>query len=301
MNKNDKMVEWFKERQGKVTYSMINRTGSKSYDCSSAVYYAVCEALGLKVEYPKNTATLPEWLLRNGFERIAVNSEWTAERGDIVIWSKRKGVAGAEAHTGIFTDNSHIIHCNYNANGISENTENSLSSLYNWYYEVFRLNDNAPTWQSNTTGWWYEYSDGSYPQSEWEKIDNEWYYFDEKGYAYQNKWLNYENNWYYFDNSCKMCFGKWKYIQETWYYFDDDGITYQNKWLKYKDKWYYFDNNCKMLKDTFFNIGNERFYVNSEGICELSYTKKINNKTYAFDERGALIVNKKINEKGEIE
>ncbi len=139
MNIIEKYIAWFKQRKGKVTYSMINRTGSKSYDCSSAVYYAVCEALGLKVEYPKNTASLPEWLLRNGFERIAVNCEWTAKRGDIVIWAKKRGVAGAEAHTAIFVDNSNLIHCNYNANGISENSEKSLSSLYSWHFEVFRL------------------------------------------------------------------------------------------------------------------------------------------------------------------
>ena len=253
MNKNDKMVEWFKERQGKVTYSMINRTGSKSYDCSSAVYYAVCEALGLKAEYPKNTASLPEWLLRNGFERIAVNSEWTAERGDIVIWSKRKGVAGAEAHTGIFTDNSHIIHCNYNANGISENTENSLSSLYNWYYEVFRLNDNAPTWQSNTTGWWYEYSDGSYPKDKWEKIDDEWYYFDERGYAYQNKWLKYKEKWYYFDNECKMLKDTFFNAGNERFYVNSEGICDLSYTKKINGKTYAFDERGALITSKVIN------------------------------------------------
>lgn len=141
MNKIDKMIDWFRQRKGKVTYSMDRRTGPHSYDCSSSVYYAVCEALGLKAEYPKNTATLPEFLLKNGFERIAVNHEWTAKRGDVVIWAKQKGVAGASAHTGVFTDNSHIIHCNFNANGISEDTEKYLSPLYNWNYEVYRLNE----------------------------------------------------------------------------------------------------------------------------------------------------------------
>lgn len=141
MSKIDKIIDWFRQRKGKVTYSMDRRTGSHSYDCSSSVYYAICEALSLKAEYPKNTATLPDWLLKNGFEKITENREWNAKSGDVVIWAKRKGVAGAEAHTGVFTDNSHIIHCNYNANGISEDTESSLNSLYDWHFEVFRLKE----------------------------------------------------------------------------------------------------------------------------------------------------------------
>ena len=141
MNKIDKMIDWFQQRKGKVKYSMTNRTGPYSYDCSSSVYYAVCEALNLKPGYPKNTASLPGFLVQNGFKKITENSEWNAKRGDIVIWAKHKGVPGASAHTGVFTDNNHIIHCNYNANGISENTENSLSYLYNWNYEVYRLNE----------------------------------------------------------------------------------------------------------------------------------------------------------------
>ena len=151
MSKIEKIIDWFRQRKGKVTYSMDKRTGPHSYDCSSSVYYAVCEALCLKTEYPKNTATLPEFLLKNGFERIAVNHEWTAKRGDVVIWAKQKGVAGAKAHTGVFTDNSHIIHCNYDANGISENTESSLNSLYKWHFEVFRLKEDK---NFESMPWW---------------------------------------------------------------------------------------------------------------------------------------------------
>lgn len=141
MSKTDKMISWFNQRKGKVTYSMERRTGPNSYDCSSAVYYAVCEALNLKIDWARDTASLPAFLLNHGFEKITENSEWQARRGDIVIWSKQKGVSGAEAHTGVFTDNSHIIHCNYNSNGISVNGENSLSSLYNWNYECYRLKE----------------------------------------------------------------------------------------------------------------------------------------------------------------
>lgn len=37
----DLMIQWMNERKGKVTYSMTNRYGPNSYDCSSAVYYAL--------------------------------------------------------------------------------------------------------------------------------------------------------------------------------------------------------------------------------------------------------------------
>lgn len=141
MSKIEKIIDWFRQRKGKVTYSMDHREGTASYDCSSSVYYAVCEALKITPTWARNTASLPKFLLENGFEKITENREWNAKSGDVVIWAKRKGVAGAEAHTGVFTDNSHIIHCNYNANGISEDTEKSLYPLYDWNYEVYRLKD----------------------------------------------------------------------------------------------------------------------------------------------------------------
>ena len=60
MNKIDKMIDWFQQRKGKVKYSMTNRTGPYSYDCSSSVYYAVCEALNLKPGYPHG---ITSWFL----------------------------------------------------------------------------------------------------------------------------------------------------------------------------------------------------------------------------------------------
>ncbi len=37
----EKAIKWFENRKGKVSYSMQNRNGSSSYDCSSSVYYAL--------------------------------------------------------------------------------------------------------------------------------------------------------------------------------------------------------------------------------------------------------------------
>ena len=44
MGKIDVMIQWFRDRLGKVTYSMDYRNGPHSYDCSSAVYSALIKA-----------------------------------------------------------------------------------------------------------------------------------------------------------------------------------------------------------------------------------------------------------------
>ena len=141
MSKIDKIIDWFRDRKGKVTYSMEHREGTASYDCSSSVFFAVCSALGIEDNDVRNTSNLGRFLVKHGFEKVTENAEWEAKKGDVIIWAKRKGVPGASAHTGVFTDNNHIIHCNFNANGISEDTEKYLSPLYKWNYEVYRLNE----------------------------------------------------------------------------------------------------------------------------------------------------------------
>lgn len=44
MASTEAVINWFRARQGRVTYSMTNRLGPNSYDCSSAVYFALIEA-----------------------------------------------------------------------------------------------------------------------------------------------------------------------------------------------------------------------------------------------------------------
>lgn len=142
MNKIDKVINWFEERQGKVDYSMEERNGKTGkYDCSSAVYFALVEAFNKSYTHICNTSTLPQFLQNLGYRCIAKNNSWEAKKGDIIIWCKYVGVPGTEAHTGIFINNSEIIHCNYDNNGISINTEKSLSKLYNWNWFVYRLDD----------------------------------------------------------------------------------------------------------------------------------------------------------------
>lgn len=146
----EKIINWFEEKKKKgVCYSMIHRygvdndNGVESYDCSSAIYYSCLQAFNIQNDWVRTTSSLPSFLENLGFKKIAENEEWHAKRGDIVIWQRVKGQSGSFAHTGIFTDNTHIIHCNYNANGISEDEETKLikDGLYGWNYRVFRFEE----------------------------------------------------------------------------------------------------------------------------------------------------------------
>lgn len=112
-----KMINWMEIRKDKVTYSMEQRLGPSSYDCSSAVYFALQEGGFLPQGTMGNTDTLFTHLEQNGW--VQIHPE-LADRGDIFVWGVRGGSSGASGHTGIFTDAQHIIHCNYSNNGISE-------------------------------------------------------------------------------------------------------------------------------------------------------------------------------------
>ena len=137
-----KMIDWFYARKGKISYSMINRDGPNSYDCSSSVYYALRECGFPKASYPCNTETLHDWLMNNGYERITNNSPWEARRGDIFIWGKRAASLGGAGHTGVFIDHDNIIHTNYSANGISiDNHDRRWVYAGRPYYRVYRLKD----------------------------------------------------------------------------------------------------------------------------------------------------------------
>lgn len=139
MSKMDNSIKWMENRQGKVEYSMQYRIGPNSYDCSSAVYYAICDAFGIEPKYPVNTDSMHNWLINLGFTCVADGTEWEAQRGDVFIWGKRGSSSGAAGHTGIFIDHNNVIHCNYDNNGISiDNHDNMLNSTgMHWY--AYRL------------------------------------------------------------------------------------------------------------------------------------------------------------------
>lgn len=128
----DKVIEWFQQRQGRVSYSMINRNGASSYDCSSSIYHALIYAgilpQGFRIG---NTETEFVDLPKFGFQRIEAdaNGYIPTQRGDIFIWGKQGYTNGAGGHTGIYIDNDNIIHCSYGYNGIHTDNHDWLAGI----------------------------------------------------------------------------------------------------------------------------------------------------------------------------
>lgn len=138
----DKAIEWFAQRQGKVSYSMINRNGPSSFDCSSSVYYSLIYAgilpQGFRIG---NTETLFVDLPKFGFQRIEAdaNGYIPTQRGDIFLWGKQGQTAGANGHVGIYIDSDNIIHCSYGYNGIHIDNHDWLAGINNvQYLTIFR-------------------------------------------------------------------------------------------------------------------------------------------------------------------
>lgn len=117
MASTESLINWFKARQGKVTYSRSSRMGPNSYDCSSAVYFALIEAGFL----PKGTAIgNTESLFRLEGSLLKLISRSEAKRGDIFVSGKKGSSGGSNGHTGVFVSNNRIIHCTSGLNGIGE-------------------------------------------------------------------------------------------------------------------------------------------------------------------------------------
>lgn len=136
-NMKKKLLQWFIDRQGGVTYSMKYRGGGSSYDCSSALYSALIYA-GFKPKGTKLGTTVSLW---NDVGENKLMTEIKAsevQRGDIFLSGKRGAASGgANGHTGVFLNSEKIIHCNAADNGIS--ITNKSRGGYPMYY--FRLND----------------------------------------------------------------------------------------------------------------------------------------------------------------
>ena len=128
----DKVIEWFQQRQGRVSYSMINRNGASSYDCSSSIYHALIYAgilpQGFRIG---NTESMFVDLPKFGFQRIEAdaNGYIPTQRGDIFIWGKQGQTSGAGGHTGIYLDSDNIIHCSYGYNGIHTDNHDWLAGI----------------------------------------------------------------------------------------------------------------------------------------------------------------------------
>ncbi|HEL1785799.1 TPA: glucosaminidase domain-containing protein [Streptococcus suis] len=129
-------IRWMSDRVGKVSYSMDYRNGPNSYDCSSAVYYALMAGGAISAGWAVNTEYMHDWLIRNGYVLVAENKPFNAQRHDVFIWGKRGYSSGEGGHTGIFVDNVNIIHCNFKRNGITIDDYNKVSR--GMYYYLYR-------------------------------------------------------------------------------------------------------------------------------------------------------------------
>lgn len=263
-------IAWMQARKGRVSYSMEYRDGEVSYDCSSAIYYALRSGGAVTAGWAVNTEYEHDWLIKNGYELISENTSWDAKRGDIFIWGRRGYSSGAGGHTGMFVDSDNIIHCNYAYDGITVNDhdERWLAAGHPYFY-VYRLtNANAQPaepkrgWQQDNTGFWYARANGTYPKGQFEYIEENksWFYFNESGYMYAEKWLHHtDGNWYWFDKDGYMA-TSWKRIADKWYYFNRDG-SMQTGWVKYYDKWYYLDATNGDMKSDCFVPYNGGYYL----------------------------------------
>lgn len=140
MSEIAKTLAWMQSRKGKVTYSMSQRTGPSSYDCSSAVFYALAAGGFAKFDYPGNTDTL------YGLEGKLLKpiSRGEARKGDIFVSGKKGGSGGSAGHTGIFLANNEIIHCSYSKNGIAVTPANGWMGDYSGLpVHCYRLNGAA--------------------------------------------------------------------------------------------------------------------------------------------------------------
>ncbi|HEM6539922.1 TPA: glucosaminidase domain-containing protein [Streptococcus suis] len=137
-------IRWMSDRVGKVSYSMDYRNGPNSYDCSSAVYYALMAGGAISAGWAVNTEYMHDWLIRNGYVLVAENKPFNAQRHDVCILGKRGYSSGAGGHVVIFVDNVNVIHCNYARNGITIDNYNQVHR--GMYYYLYR-----PTNQPSTS------------------------------------------------------------------------------------------------------------------------------------------------------
>ncbi|KRM26513.1 hypothetical protein LH991_14015 [Schleiferilactobacillus harbinensis] len=176
------------QRNG-VTYSMDgSRTGSDgTADCSGAVYAALRAGGMPSAGYILNTESLHSWLLANGWKRVADDSDWNAQRGDVFIWGKLGDSGGAGGHTGIFIDHNNIIHCNYSHNGVSINNHDAYWAadgcpyFYAYRYEGVQTSVQPVDYNVVTAlgGYNSTWQDGYQHQSSHNK------------FSYQSQWRSY--------------------------------------------------------------------------------------------------------------
>lgn len=155
---NKKVVSWFDNRKGKLTYSMYgSRNGADgTADCSGSITQSIFEAGAEKYAYLYSTVTLASYLQANGYTCISKNQDWDAQGGEIVLMSwgaDMSSSGGAGGHVGVMKDTNTFISVDYWTGGQA----GTAVSEHNWnqyyaankpsYVEVWRniMESSKPT------------------------------------------------------------------------------------------------------------------------------------------------------------
>lgn len=104
-----KLLEWFFNRMGRLTYSMDgSRNGADgTADCSGSLTQALYEAGTWRYSLLYNTEMLYSYLLGNGYHLAYENNGYTSPVvGDVIIWGQRGRSAGGAGHTGVIISGS---------------------------------------------------------------------------------------------------------------------------------------------------------------------------------------------------
>ena len=154
MSVQQNVVNWFVNRRGLITYSMLgSRNGSDGTgDCSGTISQALKDT-GIGIQGLPSTVTLGQQLANNGFYRISRNQPWDAVTGDIVLMSWGADMAssgGAGGHVGVMMDSVYFISCDYSTQGAVGQAINTYpwDDYFSWnkpnYIEVWRYANTAP-------------------------------------------------------------------------------------------------------------------------------------------------------------
>lgn len=122
-----KLIQWFKDHQGMVSYSRDHRTGPDSFDGAGAMFSALIYADYLSKHCYVGTMAVLCQLEGSLLQPIQALE---ARRGDIFISKVQEGEGEGEGHTGVVYDRRRIIYCCREHDGIA------VSRLMTWPGEV---------------------------------------------------------------------------------------------------------------------------------------------------------------------
>ena len=145
-----KLLEWFFNRMGKLTYSMEgSRNGADgTADCSGSLTQALYEVGAWRYSLLYNTEMLHSYLLGNGYHLAYENNGYTSPVvGDVIIWGQRGHSAGGAGHAGVISgsgQNGTMVSTCYWTEGEKGTAVQNFPYFWYWgednypYYYVYR-------------------------------------------------------------------------------------------------------------------------------------------------------------------